>query len=188
MPAKESCPLTQFCSSAWRTQLLTDLNSEMPPNDALPSDLEKGLQQDSQDANNTKDLNVIDEPEADPIADLEVDSTLKESKFFVWSRRVERLFGIESRGIHRVLPSERSPATTLSFLQIVILWMSINTAAQNVTLGSLGPGVYDLGFTDAACLGVFGGIVGSIPVAYTAIWGPWSGNRTLVCSPVQCDY
>lgn len=29
-------------------------------------------------------------------------------------------------------------------------------------------------------IGVLGGIVGSIPVAYTAGWGAWSGCRTLV--------
>jgi hypothetical protein len=104
-----------------------------------------------------------------------------DNRFFRWARKVENLLGLESRGIHRVEQHEQSQKTTLSFLQIVMLWFSINTAAQNITLGSIGPGVYNLGFTDSALCSVFGALVGSLPVAYTATWGPWSGNRTLVC-------
>jgi len=90
--------------------------------------------------------------------------------------------GLEARGIHRVKANEQTPKTTLKFIHIVVLWFSINTAAQNITLASIGQEVYGLGFVDATLCSVFGGIVGSIPVAYTAGWGPWSGNRTLVLS------
>ncbi len=108
------------------------------------------------------------------------ESTLSDSKLSLLARRLERLTGIEARGIHRVTEQEKTTKTTLSFMQIVLLWLSINTAAQNITLASIGQGVYGLGFTDAALCSVFGGIVGSIPAAYTATWGPISGNRTLV--------
>lgn len=103
-----------------------------------------------------------------------------QNRFFTFTARIENLFGLEARGIHRVLPTEQTTKTTLSFLQIVVLWFSINTAPQNITLASLGTGVYGLGFVDATLCSVFGAVVGALPVAYTAGWGPWSGNRTLV--------
>ena len=111
------------------------------------------------------------------------ESTLSETKLSLLARRLEALTGIEARGIHRVRDNEKSAKTTLSFMQIVLLWLSINTAAQNITLAMIGQSVYGLGFVDAALCSVFGGILGSIPAAYTATWGPISGNRTLVsCS------
>lgn len=44
----------------------------------------------------------------------------------------------------------------------------------------LGPAVYYLPFLDSSLCAVFGGIVGSLPVAYIATFGPPSGNRTMV--------
>ncbi len=105
---------------------------------------------------------------------------LADTKLSLLARRLEKLTGIEARGIHRVREHEKTAKTTLSFVQIVLLWLSINTAAQNITLASIGQSVYGLGFLDAALCSVFGGIVGSIPAAYIATWGPISGNRTLV--------
>lgn len=115
----------------------------------------------------------------DPAVD--VDEPLPtDNKALQWLKRFEHLLGLEVRGIHRVHSSEQSAKTTLSFLNIVVLWFSINTAPQNITLASIGQEVYGLGFVDATLCSVFGAVLGSIPVAYTAGWGPWSGNRTLV--------
>ena len=108
------------------------------------------------------------------------ESTLSDTKLSLLARRVEKLTGIEERGIRRVTEREKTAKTTLSFIQIVLLWLSINTAAQNITLASIGQSVYGLGFLDAALCSALGGILGSIPAAYTATWGPISGNRTLV--------
>lgn len=122
-------------------------------------------------------------PDYDPRDDLsDEQSSIADYKFFLWTRKVEKLTGIESRGIRRVEDNERTKKTSLLPLHIILLWMSINTAAQNITLASIGQSVYGLGFKDAALCSVFGGIVGSIPSAYTATWGPISGNRTLVCA------
>ncbi len=114
------------------------------------------------------------------------ESTLSNTKLSLLARRLEKLTGIEARGIHRVREHEQTAKTTLSFVQIVLLWLSINTAAQNITLASIGQSVYGLGFLDAALCSVFGGIVGSIPAAYIATWGPISGNRTLVSWYIIC--
>lgn len=103
-----------------------------------------------------------------------------QNKFLALSYRLEHFLGFEARGIRRVKEKEQTQQTTLNFWQIVMMWFSINAAAQNITLGSIGYSVFELGFVDATLCSVFGGIVGSIPVAYTAGWGPWSGNRTMV--------
>jgi hypothetical protein len=126
---------------------------------------------------------VINDP-ASPTVDRDDDSseesTLSDTRLSLLARRLEVLTGVEARGIQRVRENEKSAKTTLSFMQIVLLWMSINTAAQNITLASIGQSVYGLGFVDAALCSVFGAILGSIPAAYIATWGPISGNRTLV--------
>lgn len=118
-------------------------------------------------------------PSPDPAVDVD-DPLPIDNKAPQWLKRIEHLLGLEARGIHRVHTSEQSAKTTLSFWNIVVLWFSINTAPQNITLASIGQEVYGLGFVDATLCSVFGAVLGSIPVAYTAGWGPWSGNRTLV--------
>ena len=90
-------------------------------------------------------------------------------------------YNLEARGIQRVEPHETHAVTWKSYVQTFLLWFSINLAANNITLGMLGPAVYALSFKDSSLCAVFGCLVGSIPVAYIATWGPVSGNRTLVC-------
>jgi len=100
-----------------------------------------------------------------------------------WYNKLERYlvsYNLESRGIRRVEPDERHDTKSLGYFQVALLWFSINLAANNITLGMLGPTVFYLGFTDACLLAVFGAIVGCIPTAYIATFGPRSGNRTLV--------
>ncbi|KAF7911102.1 uncharacterized protein EAF01_002610 [Botrytis porri] len=122
-------------------------------------------------------------PSISPTRDI-TDSAISrpQNRFFTLTARIENLLGLEARGIHRVLPAEQTTKSTLSFLQIVVLWFSINTAPQNITLASIGASVYGLGFLDATLCSVFGAMVGILPVAYTAGWGPWSGNRTMICA------
>ncbi|KAI9744550.1 MAG: hypothetical protein M1818_002079 [Claussenomyces sp. TS43310] len=116
--------------------------------------------------------------------DLETNATPERvtvpGKLRLWEKRIEKLTGVEARGIRRVEQYEKTAKGTLSTIQIVLMWFSINTAAQNITLTMLSKSVYGLGFVDAALCSVFGGLVGSLPAAYIATWGPISGNRTLI--------
>jgi len=124
---------------------------------------------------------ATDEPtSSEHDATLDVEEPDPSNKYLAWAYRLEHILGFEARGIQRVKRTEQTEKTTLGFLQIVLMWLSINTASQNVTLGSIGQSAFGLGFVDATLCSVFGAIVGIIPVAYTAGWGPWSGNRTLV--------
>lgn len=95
-------------------------------------------------------------------------------------KTLERVAGLESRGIQRVLPSDRHSIETLGFTQIALVWTSINFTAVVITLGFLGPIVYELPFLDSCLIAVFGAITGILPVAYIATFGPRSGNRTMI--------
>lgn len=86
-------------------------------------------------------------------------------------------YNIEARGIQRVDEQERHALTWLTYLQVFLLWVSINLAANNITLGMLGPAVYGLSFMDSSLCSVFGAVVGSLAAAWAATWGPISGNR-----------
>lgn len=87
---------------------------------------------------------------------------------------------LEERGIKRVQPYERHDTRKLGILQVVLFWVSLNLAAQNITLGMLGPALFELSFRDAALCAVFGAFLGNLPPAYISTFGPRSGNRSLV--------
>jgi hypothetical protein len=89
-------------------------------------------------------------------------------------------YNLEIRGIQRVEEHEKIHIGWFAYLQVFVLWVSVNLAANNITLGMLGPAVYGLSFRDASLCACFGVLVGSIPVAWIATWGPLSGNRTMV--------
>jgi hypothetical protein len=89
-------------------------------------------------------------------------------------------YNLEARGIKRVGDDERLKLGWKAYLQIFVLWFSINLAANNITLGMLGPQVFELSFLDSALTGVLGCFAGSIPAAWIATWGPISGNRAMV--------
>lgn len=90
-------------------------------------------------------------------------------------------FNLEARGLERVHETERMKKLTwMSYLQASLLWVSINLAANNITLGMLGPATYGLSFRDSALCAVFGALVGALISAWMATWGPVSGIRTMV--------
>jgi hypothetical protein len=91
-------------------------------------------------------------------------------------------YNLEARGIERVEPDERQDLRLLGYSQMAIMWFSVNLAANNITLGMLGPVIFTLGFLDSCMVGIFGAFVGSLVVAYIATFGPKSGNRTMIFS------
>ena len=101
-------------------------------------------------------------------------------RYFKSFERTLVRYNLEARGIQRVLPSQRHTTQHLGIIQISVLWFSINLAANNTTLGMLGPTVFLLPFLDSCLCAVFGMLIGCLPVAYIATFGPRSGNRTMV--------
>jgi purine-cytosine permease-like protein len=91
-------------------------------------------------------------------------------------------YNLEARGIQRVEPDERNDMRTLGYGQIALFWFSINLAANNITLGMLGPAVFELGFLDSCLCAILGILVGCLAVGYMAGLGPKSGNRSMIIS------
>ncbi|KAF2679944.1 hypothetical protein K458DRAFT_313125 [Lentithecium fluviatile CBS 122367] len=91
-------------------------------------------------------------------------------------------YNLEARGIQRVEPDERHDLRSLGYAQVAMMWFSINLAANNITLGMLGPAVFELGFLDSCLCAVFGMLIGCLAVAFNATFGPRSGNRTMIFS------
>jgi hypothetical protein len=107
------------------------------------------------------------------------------SKLRELNRRIEGLSGFEARGITRVLPEERNPPSLWDDVSVALLWFSANISMNNLAVGLFGPYVFGLGFTDSALCAVFGALLGALSTAYMSIWGPQSGNRTMVSSSVE---
>ena len=119
-----------------------------------------------------------------------VDSRLQSSEPSSLLQSLVLLTRLETRGIQRVSPSESTVILSWrTYMQPFVLWVSINLAAVNITLGMLAPTVFGLGFMDAALCAVGGSAIGSAAVAYIATWGPKSGCRTMVSSiPAQLHH
>ncbi|CZT53180.1 probable TPN1 Pyridoxine transporter [Rhynchosporium secalis] len=154
----------------------------MASNNESLTDVEKGQANVSQSQTQLPPSPENPPSELDPTVHINDRLSVPDHKMLQWTHRIERVLGLEARGIHRVTTSEQTARTTLGFWQIALMWFSINTAPQNITLASLGRELYGLGFRDAVLLSVSGGLIGCLPVAYTAGWGPWSGNRTMICA------
>lgn len=117
----------------------------------------------------------------DTIATTATDATLKAPPQTLARRYYNHFIAenIEPRGIQRVEAHERHDAHTFGFVQVALAWFSINLVACNITLGMIGPVVLNLGFLDASLCAILGMLLGNLPVAYIATFGPRSGLRTL---------
>jgi len=94
---------------------------------------------------------------------------------------IESLSTLEARGISRVPAEERHLPSRWNDVSVALLWFSANISVNNLAVGLLGPLVFQLGFLDCAMCAVFGAFLGSVSTGYMSIWGPLSGNRTMVC-------
>ena len=92
----------------------------------------------------------------------------------VLNAKVLSISFLEERGIQRVPEDERYHPSTMGYVQMALLWFSINLTANNIALGLLGPLVYGLGFTDSALCATFGGLLGSAGAAYMSKRSPIS--------------
>lgn len=102
-----------------------------------------------------------------------------ESKIKAFERTLVK-YNLEVRGIQRVEEHEKVQISWLAYLQVFGLWLSVNLVPNNITLGMLGPAIFELSFRDASLCAVFGAVIGSVPVAWIATWGPLSGLRSMV--------
>jgi purine-cytosine permease-like protein len=97
-----------------------------------------------------------------------------------WSRKVRhwiRTAGAEERGIERVPVELRNSQHPSSLFMI---FMSANICVPTLAFGTLGPGLFGLGWWDSFLCLLFFNIIGSIPPALMATLGPKLGLRTMV--------
>ena len=97
-------------------------------------------------------------------------------------------WNVELRGVRRVEDDEKQPITWFAYLQVFVLWTSVNLAINNVTLGMLGPAVFELSFEDSAICAALGALVGALPVAWIATYGPVAGLRTMAFGRYAMGY
>lgn len=111
------------------------------------------------------------------------DPSGKLGKFEVYMTKFERQlikYNLEARGMQQVEAHECHKKSWKNLVQAFFLWVSINLAAVNITLGMLAPTVFTLSFKDASLCAAFGSLLGSLAPAYISTWGPVSGNRTMI--------
>ncbi len=146
------------------------MSARLLPHTMDPHDIEK--------ASNSAD-DVTSGPTSvsvhDAVSSSSLLSTLKK-----WNTAIESLSRFEARGISRVPPDERLPPSLWDDVSVALLWFSANISVNNLAVGLFGPLVFGLGFLDSAMCAVFGGLLGALSTAYMSIWGPQSGNRTMV--------
>ncbi|KAF2875776.1 hypothetical protein BDV95DRAFT_674873 [Massariosphaeria phaeospora] len=99
-----------------------------------------------------------------------------------WKRFEKQLvvYNVEARGIQRVEPDERHDLRSLGYTQAAIMWFSINLAANNITLGMLGPAVFALGFGDACLCAILGVLVGPCLTYSRYIMGWWPSKLVVI--------
>jgi len=85
------------------------------------------------------------------------------------------------RGIEPIPLKERRKPTAWAALDMLVMWFGMGMAINNTTAGSMGTLVVKLSYKDAVICAICGNLLGNVAVGYMSTWGPWSGNRTLVC-------
>lgn len=142
---------------------------------------------------NPAGVNFISQSSAEPKHDLTESSPINSSEQFdipitpvlrnklgYWNAKVESIRGLESRGITRVLPSEKNAGGIQDYLQMFALWFSIDLVAYNLITGFLGVLIFSLGWVDCIVIVIFADAMAAGGAAYLSTFGPESGNRTMV--------
>ncbi|KAI1335043.1 permease for cytosine/purines, uracil, thiamine, allantoin-domain-containing protein [Xylariaceae sp. FL0016] len=123
------------------------------------------------------------------VAELATETLPAQNKLQRWFNLLDEKTGLEARGIERVPESLRHPRVTAgSYVQMFLIWFSINCTANNMTVGILGPVSFALGLTDAILCCLFGTMFGAICTGYISSFGPMSGLRTLVVARYTMGY
>jgi hypothetical protein len=144
---------------------------------ATEHDIEKGVIVDPTEVHATADNSTDRDGEDDGFR-----PATSEGKLGYWGIKMEAIWGVEARGIKRVMTHDKNvPRPLHDYFHMFSLWFSINLQAVNVIIGLLGPLVYDLGWVDCVCIVIFANALASCGIAYLATFGPESGNRTMVC-------
>lgn len=89
-------------------------------------------------------------------------------------------FGVETRGIERIPPYERSTNRTKQLISVIGLWLSACGGLSSMSSFYLGPLLFELGLRNTLIAGLLGEILGCGIAAYCSLMGPRSGCRQMV--------
>jgi hypothetical protein len=101
------------------------------------------------------------------------------SKTVTWGLKVRswiQRVGAEEGGIERIPEELRTNQHPFS---LFTLWSSANVGTATLAFGTLGPGLFFLGWWDSFCCLLFFNIIGALPPALMATLGPKLGLRTM---------
>ncbi|KAK6205436.1 uncharacterized protein RJT21DRAFT_15853 [Scheffersomyces amazonensis] len=88
--------------------------------------------------------------------------------------------GVETRGIERIEPYERSTNKMKQLISVIGLWLSACGGLSSMSSFFLGPLLFDLGLRNTLISGLIGQAVGCAIAAYCSLMGPRSGCRQMV--------
>jgi hypothetical protein len=101
------------------------------------------------------------------------------SKIVIWSLKARswiQKIGAEEGGIERIPEELRTNQHPFS---LFTLWSSANVGTATMAFGTLGPGLFYLGWWDSFCCLLFFNAIGAVPPALMATLGPKLGLRTM---------
>ncbi|CAI5757375.1 unnamed protein product [Candida verbasci] len=95
------------------------------------------------------------------------------------SKKLDSL-GVETRGIERIEPYERSTNRFKLFISVCGLWLSACGGLSSMSSFYLGPLLFELGLKNSLIAGLIGHTLGCFIAAYCSLMGPKSGCRQMV--------
>ncbi|KAJ3993220.1 purine-cytosine permease [Lentinula boryana] len=108
-------------------------------------------------------------------------------RFGVFAPVMEKLFdyGVEARGVERVLENERDPKLLWNNL---FMWWSVNCVLTTVPIGALAQAIFTLSFGNACATILCFGALGAAFTSGIATLGPKTGLRTMVIVRFSSGY
>ncbi|KAE9390865.1 hypothetical protein BT96DRAFT_1024350 [Gymnopus androsaceus JB14] len=108
-------------------------------------------------------------------------------RFGAFAPVMEKLFdyGLEIRGVERVLETERDPKLLWNNL---FMWWSVNCVLTTVPIGALAQAFYTLSFGNACATILCFGALGAAFTAGIATLGPKTGLRTMIIARFSSGY
>lgn len=104
-----------------------------------------------------------------------------EKRFLKFNNKLDS-FGVEQRGVHRVLPTERQPINARMLFKFICLWMGASCGLSTASGFFLGPIALGLGAKETFSAGICGAVFGCLVAAFASTMGPRSGLRQMVLS------
>jgi purine-cytosine permease-like protein len=98
---------------------------------------------------------------------------------FAKIQRLVTRFGVEARGIERVLEDERTDTSTF---KIGTMWCAAKMVVSSFAIGVLAIPLFQLGFADSILTVLFINLLGVTPVCFFSTFGPKTGMRQMILS------